>query len=73
MACASYFREEEFKELDDTKWVDEFSSDKEKSQELSDTAKELLGSVNDPKFSNSEVMSIYLIERSSPPCSLNPV
>lgn len=46
--------EEEFRDLDDTKWVDEFSSEREQNKELSDTAKELLGSVNDPKFSNSE-------------------
>ncbi|XP_076085130.1 peroxisomal targeting signal 1 receptor-like isoform X2 [Mytilus galloprovincialis] len=48
--------EEEFKELDDTKWLDEFSSEREQNKDLSDTAKELLGSVNDPKFSNSEFM-----------------
>lgn len=50
-----YCREEEFGELDDSKWVDDFSSEREQNKELSDTAKELLGSVNDPKFSNSEV------------------
>jgi hypothetical protein len=45
-----YCREEEFGELDDSKWVDDFSSEREQNKELSDTAKELLGSVNDPKF-----------------------
>ncbi|CAH1774268.1 unnamed protein product [Owenia fusiformis] len=38
--------------LDDTKWVDEYKTD----NELSRTANDLLGSVDDPKFSNSEFM-----------------
>lgn len=46
--------------MDDTKWLDEFSSEREQNKDLSDTAKELLGSVNDPKFSNSEVSMINL-------------
>jgi len=42
--------------LDNTKWVDEFSTKSAHDKELEDTANALLGSVNDPKINNSEFM-----------------
>ncbi|XP_067658624.1 peroxisomal targeting signal 1 receptor-like isoform X2 [Haliotis asinina] len=40
----------EREQLDDTKWIDEYHQ----SSDLEKTANDLLGSVDDPKFSNSE-------------------
>ncbi|KAK3104843.1 hypothetical protein FSP39_011457 [Pinctada imbricata] len=49
---------EEFEKeiLDDTKWIDEFSTQNAQDDELSNTAKEMLGKVDDPKLANSEFM-----------------
>ena len=50
-----YFRSEEFEhsQLDDKKWMDEYKQTN--PSELSKTANELLGTINDPKLTNSEV------------------
>ncbi|KAK3594429.1 hypothetical protein CHS0354_000250 [Potamilus streckersoni] len=40
--------------LDDTKWIDDFHIQKIEEDELARTANQLLSSVNDPKFSESE-------------------
>ncbi|OWF41218.1 peroxisomal targeting signal 1 receptor-like isoform X1 [Mizuhopecten yessoensis] len=42
--------------LDDTKWVDDFNTEQSNDAELSQTAKEFVGSIDDPKLSNSEFM-----------------
>lgn len=48
------FRTEEYEKeaLDDTKWIDEYSTQED---DLAKTAKELLSGVTDPKLANSEV------------------
>lgn len=52
------FRTEEYEKevlLDDAKWVDDFTSQQMDDQNLSQTAKQLVDSVQDPKLANSEV------------------
>ncbi len=50
-----YSRSEEFEhsQLDDKKWMDEYKQSN--PSELSKTANELLGTINDPKLTSSEV------------------
>ncbi|XP_072030881.1 peroxisomal targeting signal 1 receptor-like [Amphiura filiformis] len=47
---------EEFTKPEDAKWVDEFQAKAETDAELARTANQLLGTLDDPKFANSEFM-----------------
>ena len=42
--------------LDDQQWVDEFSTEQKENGDIRDSANQLLGMVDDPKFANSEVV-----------------
>ncbi|XP_046369763.2 peroxisomal targeting signal 1 receptor-like isoform X1 [Haliotis rufescens] len=46
----------EREQLDDTKWIDEYQSANSQGADLEKTANDLIGSVDDPKFTNSEFM-----------------
>ncbi|XP_006819303.1 peroxisomal targeting signal 1 receptor-like [Saccoglossus kowalevskii] len=41
---------------EDEKWIDEFHQDAKKDEELAQTANQLLNSLDDPRFSNSEFL-----------------
>ncbi|XP_072175236.1 peroxisomal targeting signal 1 receptor-like [Diadema setosum] len=47
---------EEFAENEDARWIDEFKGEDQSKSELAQTATQLLGSMEDPKFQSSEFM-----------------
>ncbi|XP_021372600.1 peroxisomal targeting signal 1 receptor-like isoform X2 [Mizuhopecten yessoensis] len=49
--------------LDDTKWVDDFNTEQSNDAELSQTAKEFVGSIDDPKLSNSETAGKSVVDQ----------
>ncbi|XP_033724769.1 peroxisomal targeting signal 1 receptor-like isoform X2 [Pecten maximus] len=49
--------------LDDSKWVDDFSTEQANDAELSQTAKELVGGIDDPKLANSETAGKSVVDQ----------
>ncbi|XP_069117454.1 peroxisomal targeting signal 1 receptor-like isoform X2 [Argopecten irradians] len=49
--------------LDDSKWVEDFSTEQTNDAELSQTAKKLVGGIDDPKLANSETAGKSVVDQ----------